>query len=98
MTNSTWVDLTKPNAPVWHFLSNFLYADFIINNQIKTPSARLPINLLLEYENNLNAADHPFDTHRTQRLYTRIQSRWSSPAHRASRRSTPAWANNPTGI
>jgi hypothetical protein len=62
MTNAAWVDLTKPNAPVWHFLSNFLYADFIINNQIKTPSARFPINLLLEYENNLNAADHPFDT------------------------------------
>lgn len=62
MTNSAWVDLTKPNAPVWHFLSNFLYADFIINNQIKTPSARFPINLLLEYENNLNAADHPFTT------------------------------------
>ena len=62
MTNSTWVDLTKPNAPVWHFLSNFLYADFILNNQIKTPSARLPINIILEYENNLNAADHPFDT------------------------------------
>jgi putative porin len=62
MTNAAWVDLSKPNAPVWHFLSNFLYADFIINNQIKTPSARFPINLLLEYENNLNAADHPFDT------------------------------------
>jgi hypothetical protein len=61
MTNATWVDLTKPNAPVWHFLSNFLYADFILNNQIKTPSARLPINIILEYENNLNAADHPFD-------------------------------------
>jgi len=61
MTNSTWVDLSKPNAPVWHFLSNFLYADFVLNNQIKTPSARLPINILLEYENNLNAADHPFD-------------------------------------
>lgn len=62
MTNSTWVDLSKPNAPVWHFLSNFLYADFILNNQIKTPSAKFPINILLEYENNLNAADHPFDT------------------------------------
>jgi Putative porin len=61
MTNATWVDLTKPNAPVWHFLSNFLYADFILNNQIKTPSARLPINIILEYENNLNASDHPFD-------------------------------------
>jgi hypothetical protein len=55
-------DLTKPNAPVWHFLSNFLYADFILNNTINTPSARFPINIILEYENNLNAADHPFDT------------------------------------
>jgi hypothetical protein len=61
MTNSTWVDLSKPNAPVWHFLSNFLYADFILNNQIKTPPAKFPINLILEYENNLNASDHPFD-------------------------------------
>jgi hypothetical protein len=61
MTNATWVDLTKPTAPLWHFLSNFLYADFILNNQIKTPSARLPINIILEYENNLNASDHPFD-------------------------------------
>jgi hypothetical protein len=62
MTNATWVDLSKPNAPVWHFLSNFLYADFILNNTIKTPSARLPINIILEYEDNLNAAAHPFDT------------------------------------
>jgi hypothetical protein len=62
MTNATWVDLSKPNAPVWHFLSGFLYADFIINNTIKTPSARFPINILLEYENNLNAAAHPFDS------------------------------------
>jgi hypothetical protein len=62
MTNAVWVDLSKPNAPVWHFLSGFLYADFVLNNQIKTPSAKFPINLLLEYENNLNAADHPFDT------------------------------------
>jgi hypothetical protein len=62
MTNATWVDLSKPNAPVWHFLSNFLYADFILNNQIKTPSARFPVNIILEYENNLNASDHPFDT------------------------------------
>jgi hypothetical protein len=61
MTNATWVDLSKPSAPVWHFLSNFLYADFILNNQIKTPWSRLPINILLEYEDNLNAAAHPFD-------------------------------------
>ena len=60
MTNSTWVDLSNPTAPRWHFLSSFLYADFVLNNQFKTPSARFPVNLLLEYENNLNASDHPF--------------------------------------
>jgi len=57
MTNSTYLD-ANGNA---HFLSRFLYADLILNNQFKTGLARLPINLLLEYENNLNAADHPFD-------------------------------------
>jgi hypothetical protein len=57
MTNSTYTD-GKGNL---HFLSNFLYADLILNNQFKTGLPRLPINLLLEYENNLNASDHPFD-------------------------------------
>lgn len=57
ITNSTYTD----SKNVLHFLSNFLYADLILNNQFKTPWARLPINLLLEYENNLNAASHPFD-------------------------------------
>jgi hypothetical protein len=57
MTNSTYLD-GNLNA---HFLSGFLYADLILNNQFKTGNARLPLNLLLEYENNLNAADHPFD-------------------------------------
>jgi hypothetical protein len=44
-----------------HFLSQFLYADFILNNQFKTGSSRFPLNLMLEYENNLNAASHPLD-------------------------------------
>jgi Putative porin len=57
VTNSTYLD-ANGNA---HFLSNFLYADLILNNQFKTGNARLPINLLLEYENNLNAAKHPYD-------------------------------------
>ena len=57
MTNSTYLDANS-NA---HFLSRFLYADLILNNQFKTGAVRFPINLLLEYENNLNAADHPFD-------------------------------------
>lgn len=45
-----------------HFLSGFTNADLIINNTIQTPWKRFPVNVLLEYENNLNAADHPLDT------------------------------------
>jgi len=57
MTNSTYINASGSA----HFLSRFLYADLILNNQFKTGKPRLPINLLLEYENNLNAADHPYD-------------------------------------
>jgi hypothetical protein len=57
MTNSTYVDANGNQR----FLSRFLYADLILNNQFKTGLARFPINLLLEYENNLNAAAHPFE-------------------------------------
>jgi hypothetical protein len=56
-TNATFKDAGGSN----HFLSGFLYADLILNNTIKTPWKRFPVNLLLEYENNLNAADHPVD-------------------------------------
>src|SRR5438046_10671679 len=31
----------------------------MLNNQIKPPLARLPINLLLEFEDNLDAEPHP---------------------------------------
>ncbi len=57
MTNATFYD----SKGVDHFLSKFLYSDLIINNQIKTGIARLPINLMAEYEENLNAANNPFD-------------------------------------
>jgi Putative porin len=57
MSNATYID----SKNVLHFLSNFLYADLILNNQFKTGWTRLPLNVLLEYENNLNAAAHPFD-------------------------------------
>ena len=58
MTNATFLD-AKGNA---HFYSGFHYADFILNNQIKTGMARLPINLLLEFEENLDAENHPLDS------------------------------------
>ena len=58
MTNSTFVDAKGVN----HFLSKFLYSDLILNNTFKTGVPRLPINLMLEYEQNLNAAANPFDS------------------------------------
>jgi hypothetical protein len=57
MTNATFADATGK----LRFLSGFTYADLILNNTIKTGWSRLPVNLLVEYEVNLAASDHPFD-------------------------------------
>jgi TolA-binding protein len=43
-------------SPNRQFCSGFLYADFIDAIAVKTPWEKLPFNLLLEYEQNLNAA------------------------------------------
>jgi Putative porin len=51
-----------------HFASGFLYADFIINNQFKTPFKRLPLNVVGEYEDNLDAIAHPLVTDTTTGL------------------------------
>jgi hypothetical protein len=58
MTNATFVDAKGQR----HFLSRFEYADFILNSQLKTGLSRFPLNLMLEYENNLKAASHPLDS------------------------------------
>jgi hypothetical protein len=42
-----------------HFFSQFLYLDFILNNQFKTPSARLPLNVLGGFIDNPDAKAHP---------------------------------------
>ena len=67
LTNSTFLTptvvggctgtaLTSISATcVGHFGSQFLYSDFILNTVTQTKFARFPFNLLLEYENNLNA-------------------------------------------
>jgi len=58
MTNATTLDASgKP-----HFFSGFDEADFILNNTFKTPAARLPVTLLLEFEDNLDAQAHPLDS------------------------------------
>ncbi len=58
MTNATYVD----SKGVLHFYSGYNYADFILNNQIQTGITRLPFNLLLELEDNLDAEAHPLNT------------------------------------
>lgn len=55
ITNGTFFDASGKA----HYLSQFNYADFILNNTIATGISRLPINLVLEYEQNLDAAAHP---------------------------------------
>ena len=58
MTNAVTLDAKG----VAHFRSEFNYADFILNNQIKTGLERFPLNVLLEFEDNLGAADHPLSS------------------------------------
>jgi hypothetical protein len=59
MTNAV---VYGPDGKTPTFLSGFFYSDFILNNQIQTGWQRFPVNLLLEYEQNLDAASHPLDT------------------------------------
>jgi hypothetical protein len=61
MTNATFNTVDSKGNIIPHFLSHFLYSDAILNNTIKTGIARLPINLMVEYEQNLNAASNPLD-------------------------------------
>lgn len=58
MTNATYQDATGK----YHFLSGFEYADFILNNEFNTGSSHWPLNLTLEFEQNLKAASHPFSS------------------------------------
>ena len=58
MTNATFVDAKGQR----HFLSGYEYADFILNSQLKTGLSRFPLNLVLEFETNLKAAEHPLDS------------------------------------
>jgi Putative porin len=58
MTSATFVD----SKGLVHFYSGYNYVDFMLNNQIKDGLARLPINLLLEFLDNPDAAAHPLDS------------------------------------
>lgn len=58
MTNATFVD----SKGVVHFYSGYNYVDFIMPNTIQTGIQRLPINLLLEFLDNVDAEAHPLDS------------------------------------
>jgi Putative porin/Alanine-zipper, major outer membrane lipoprotein len=58
LTNATFID----SKGLAHFYSGFNYTDFILNNQFKTGSERFPLNLMLEFEDNLDAENHPLDS------------------------------------
>jgi hypothetical protein len=58
MTNATYID----SKGIPHFYSGYNYEDFILNNQIRDGLARLPINLLLELLDNVDAEAHPLNT------------------------------------
>jgi hypothetical protein len=58
ITNATYTNGSGKAS----FYSGYDYADLIINNQIKTGASRLPLNLMVEYEHNLKAADHPLSS------------------------------------
>ena len=59
MTNAVFTD---PVTGLPRLLSGFFNTDIILNNEVKTGSKRFPLNVLLEFQNNLDAADHPLDT------------------------------------
>jgi hypothetical protein len=57
-TNAVYFD----SKGIPHFLSGFFYTDFVLNNQFKTGWDRLPVNLIAEFEDNIDAASHPYST------------------------------------
>lgn len=70
LTNATSIDASgKP-----HFYSGFDLLDLIANSQIQTRSARFPINLLVEYEQNLDAATHPLSAISKNAVLTNLGS------------------------
>jgi hypothetical protein len=70
MTNATFIDATgKP-----HFYSGFDLLDFIVNNQIQTGASKFPINLIIEYEQNLDASTHPLSAAKNNPVLTNLGS------------------------
>ena len=70
MTNATFIDAAgKP-----HFYSGFDLLDVILNNQIETGASKFPINLIAEYEENLDASTHPLSAANGNPVLTNLGS------------------------
>jgi len=70
MTNATSIDAAgKP-----HFYSGFDLLDFIVNNQIQTGTSKFPINLVAEYEQNVDASAHPLSAAKNNPVLTNLGS------------------------
>ena len=70
MTNATFIDAAgKP-----HFYSGFDLLDVIVNNQIQTGASKFPINLIVEYEQNLDASTHPLSAGKGNPVMTDLGS------------------------
>ncbi|HEY7098443.1 MAG TPA: putative porin [Terriglobales bacterium] len=59
MTNAVFTD---PVTGLPKLLSGYFYTDYLLSNEFKTGIKNFPINLILEFQDNLDAADHPLDT------------------------------------
>ena len=59
MTNAVFTD---PLTQSPRLLSGYFNTDYMLNNVVKTGIERMPFNLLLEFQQNLDAASHPLDS------------------------------------
>lgn len=68
MTNAITVD----SSGKAHFYSGFDINDVILNNTIATGYSRLPVNLLLEFEENIDARPHPLSAGSSPAVLTNL--------------------------
>jgi hypothetical protein len=69
LTNCVILPTAPATTPRPTFCSQYLISDVILNNQFKTAWAKLPFNLIGEYEQNLNANPNPIDGRMHDKMY-----------------------------
>jgi hypothetical protein len=69
LTNCVVLPTSPATTPRPRFCSQYLISDLILNNQFNTRWAKLPFNLVGEYEQNLNANANPIDGRVHDKMY-----------------------------